>query len=307
MSESLGNDIEKESAMTVIKEMAYAKINLYLDVLGIREDGYHEIKTVMHTVSLCDEITVGIADARVTTISLCCEGNPYLPQDGRNLAVKAADLFLNRLGKTAAVTIKLKKRIPVAAGLAGGSSDAAAVLRALNKLFRRPFTRTALCEIGSALGSDIPYCINGSTVLCMGRGEIMEPIAADIKLHTVIAIADEHVSTPEAYRTLDACYANFDGSVPTGGESCYSYLRSALMRGQIDPRGIFNAFERAILPLCPGALAIEEHMIKLGANSALMSGSGPSVFGIFPTSELAMAAQKRLCELGYTAFYAKSV
>ena len=131
--------------MRAVKETANAKINLYLDVLGIREDGYHEIKTVMHTVSLCDELIVGIADARTTTVSLTCEGNPYLPQDGRNLAVKAAELFLNRLGKTATVTIKLKKRIPVAAGLAGGSSDAAAVLRALNKLFHRPFTRSALC------------------------------------------------------------------------------------------------------------------------------------------------------------------
>ena len=294
--------------MTSVTERAYAKINLYIDILGIREeDGFHEIKTVMHTVSLCDDVRVSIKTARCCSVTLTCEGNPYLPQDGRNLAVKAAELFLERLGANAAVSIKLTKRIPVAAGLAGGSSDAAAVLRAMNRLFRRPFTKAALCEMGAVLGSDVPYCIIGKTVLCTGRGEIMQPIATDLKLHTVIAIADEHVSTAEAYRTLDTCYANFDGSVSTGGESCYSHLESALICSEIDPRGIFNSFEKAMLPLCPGAEAIKADMISFGARAAAMSGSGPSVFGIFPSGAEALIARDALLSKGFSAFYAKSV
>ena len=293
--------------MRAVRETANAKINLYLDVLGIREDGYHEIKTVMHTVSLCDELVVGIADARTTTVSLTCEGNPYLPQDGRNLAVKAAELFLNRLGETATVTIKLKKRIPVAAGLAGGSSDAAAVLRALNKLFHRPFTRSALCELGSALGSDVPYCIMGKTALCTGRGEQLDYIYGEPSLSLVVAIANEFVSTPEAYSALDAHYSGFTVENASGGKEKYDLIAAGLSVGELVPSGLFNAFEGAILPRCPGATAIKEEMLKLGAVGALMSGSGPSVFGIFESDEAAQSAEAALSALGYRAFAAHSV
>ena len=203
--------------MKALKEKAYAKINLYLDVLCKREDGFHDIKTVMHSVSLCDEVTVAISPARTSTIKLSVEGNVYIPSDGKNLAYKAASLFLEKLGIFANVNIKLVKKIPVAAGLAGGSSDAAAVLRAMNRLYKRPLTLAALCKLGAELGSDVPYCIMGKTAICEGRGELITPISTNIRLHTVIATANEYVSTPAAYSALDRHYSDFDGTVKTGG------------------------------------------------------------------------------------------
>ena len=186
--------------MTVVKEKAYAKINLYLDVVARRDDGFHDIRTVMHSVTLSDDVTV-ILDRRDkgTGLRMLVDGNRRLPRDSRNIAYEAARLFLERAAIDASIIIKLKKRIPVAAGLAGGSSDAAAVLRAMNKLFKRPLSDRALLEIAAGLGSDVPYCLLGGTALCEGRGENMQLVATDRRLYTVLALAPgEYVSTPRA-------------------------------------------------------------------------------------------------------------
>ena len=200
--------------MRSVKERAFAKINLYLEVIGKRDDGFHDIRTVMHSVTLCDDVTVSLVPTRMTEVRIDIEGNPRLPKDSRNLAVKAAELFLERSGRQGTVHIRMNKRIPVAAGLAGGSSDAAAVLRAMNRLFDGCYTERALSGLAAELGSDVPFCLIGGTALCEGRGEIITKLPDASPSSFVIAVSDERVSTPYAYATLDAAYSDFDGSIP---------------------------------------------------------------------------------------------
>ena len=293
--------------MTTVKENAYAKINLFLDVSCIREDGFHNISTVMHSVSLCDEISVTVSPARENFVRLHIENCAFLPVDKRNLAYRAALLFLERYGRCAEVNIRLNKKIPVTAGLAGGSSDAAAVLRAMNRAFKKPFTLSALANMGAELGSDVPYCVIGKTALCEGRGEIMTKIDTATSLHVVVATSDEHVSTPEAYKALDALYSNFDGSVSTGGHEHFEKIKSELKKGIIPTEGLYNVFESAILLMCPGAASIKRELLELGAVYAMMSGSGPSVFGIFENAEKAKTVAESLTAKGYKACYAHTV
>ncbi len=293
--------------MIAVKEKAYAKINLFLDVVSKRGDGFHEIKTVMHTVSLCDEVTVFYTPSDKTNIRVSVDGNKFLPQDSRNLAYRAAQLYLDKCALTASVDIKLKKRIPVAAGLAGGSSDAAAVLRAINKANRRLLTDKALAELSAQLGSDVPYCLMGKTALCEGRGEVMTRLPDVSVGYAVIAIADEFVSTPKAYSALDLVFSDFDGTVTTGGDTKYPLLKSAIDSGKLDINGLFNVFERAVLPECPKAASIKVKLSDLGAKAVMMSGSGPSVFGIFDTLTKAECAKDALTKDGFCAFVVHSV
>ena len=189
--------------MNACKEMAYAKINLYLDCIGTRSDGFHEIKTIMHSLSLGDAVTVMVVSRDRQSIRMHLDGNRHLPTDSKNLAYSAAALFLERAAINADILIKLDKKIPISAGLAGGSSDAAATLRALNRLFGKCFTEKALLSMAAELGSDVPYCLLGGTALCEGRGERITRLDSSIKLHTVVAVDNEHISTPMAYRMLD--------------------------------------------------------------------------------------------------------
>lgn len=293
--------------MISVKEYAYAKVNLYLDVISKREDGFHDIKTVMHTVSLADEVTVAVKAAQRPSVRLTVIGHAKLPTDSRNLAVRAAELFLTSTLISAEVNIRLLKRIPVAAGLAGGSSDAAAVLRALNKAFRRPLTEKRLLAIAAELGSDVPYCLLGGTALCLGRGEIIERLPEKLKLNFVVAVADEYVSTPMAYSELDRIYSDFTGERNDGSASCYDAIMLSASDGKITQDKLFNIFEKAILPTCFGAESIKNKMIELGATHSLMSGSGPSVFGIFPDRTSAEAARDELIKLGIRAYYAETI
>ena len=293
--------------MTSVKEHAYAKINLYLDVIAKREDGFHEIKTVMHTVSLCDEIVVSILPSDKRNIKLTVSGNYKLPTDSRNLTYRAAELFLDRMLTDGEVHIHLNKSIPVAAGLAGGSADAAAVLRALNKLYKRPFTEKCLLGMAAELGSDVPFCLIGGTALCTGRGEEMKRLDNKLSLYTVIAVADEHISTPQAYAGLDEMYDDFStGEIGEGNEH-YGALMSSLGDGVLTKMKLYNIFENSVLPICSGAETIKNKLLQLGATHALMSGSGPSVFGIFTDKASAESAAAVLVEDGFRAYFAQSV
>ncbi len=293
--------------MTVTRELAYAKINLYLDVIGKRDDGFHNIKTVMHSVSLFDIVTVSVVPSHNMNVSLSIDGDSNIPSDGRNLACRAAELFYNKLGKKAEVKIKLVKNIPIAAGLAGGSSDAAAVLRALNRLYRKPFTLKALANMASELGSDVPYCVFGKTALCEGRGEKITQIHLPAKFNAVIANTDEGVSTPSAYAELDSIYSDFDGSIKTGGDECCEKILSELEEGRIPSCGMFNIFEEVILRKCKKAAAAKEKLQSLGAVKVMMSGSGPSVFGIFENEKAAENAKQKIEELGFRTSCVTSV
>ena len=293
--------------MASVKEYAYAKVNLYLDVLSKREDGFHDVKTVMHTVSLADEVTVTVKPSATARVALCVVGHSKLPTDSRNLAVKAAELFLSSTLISAEVNIRLVKNIPVAAGLAGGSTDAAAVLRALNKAFKKPLTEKRLLALASELGSDVPYCLLGGTALCYGRGELIERLPERLRLNVVVAVADEYVSTPTAYAELDRIYSDFNEPRSDDHNTAFDAIMSAVTVGTLSDTKLFNVFEKAILPICSKAESVKMKMLELGATHALMSGSGPSVYGIFPDEATAVAAEKYLKEHGLRAYYALSV
>lgn len=293
--------------MQAVKEKANAKLNLYLDVIARREDGFHDIKTVMHSVSLADEITVVYVPSSVTNVKAYISGNRYLPADEKNLAVRAALLYLETARITASIEIKLSKKIPVAVGLAGGSSDAAATLRAMNKIFGRMFTDKALYKMAEKLGSDVPYCLYGKTALCEGRGDIITKLHDSLRLNVVVAVANERVATPAAYTKLDEVYSSFDGSIETGGQQHYESFISAINAQADVSASLFNVFEAAVLPTCPGATAIKKRLVELGAKGALMSGSGPSIFGIFESYEEAASACAKLREENVLAYTAVSV
>ncbi len=292
--------------MRAVKENAYAKINLFLDVSAKRPDGYHDINTVMHSLSLCDTLTVSVAPAKNTSVSLTVMGKDRLVTDNKNLAVMAARLYLERTAKTAEVKIKLVKNIPIAAGLAGGSSDAAATLRAMNKLFGHYLSSRALSSLALEIGSDVPYCLDGGTALCQGRGEIITP-TYNPHLYTAVAVADEYVSTPMAYAALDRLYSDFDGSIPTRGEELLGVMLSSLKNKKTDLTAVYNIFEEVVFDSCPKSKMIKSEMYSLGAVAAAMSGSGPSVFGIFDSKYRAENATQALRAKGFRAWYAESV
>lgn len=293
--------------MRVVKEKAYAKVNLFLDVIAKRSDGFHDIKTVMHSISLYDVVTVSYAPSAVTNVRMSIAGTRFLPVDDKNLAVRAAKSFLMKAGKTANIDIKLEKKIPISAGLAGGSSDAAATLRAMNKLFDKVFSEKVLFKIASELGSDVPYCLYAKTALCEGRGEILTKLPDAMKLKFVVAISNERVSTPMAYGKLDALYSDFDGTKNYDSASYYANLMASVKRGELSQDSLFNIFESAVLPDCKGATYIKKKLFELGACGALMSGSGPSVFAVFADEEKAAEAVEALKKENIRAYYAESV
>lgn len=284
-----------------ITRHAYAKINLYLDILSRREDGFHDLLTVMHSLSLHDDVSVEVFPARESVISLRVYG-ARLPTDEKNLAYRAAEAFLTKIGATARVHINIRKKLPIAAGLAGGSSDAAATLRAIAELFGNPLSEEEMLSLGASLGSDVPYCMVGGTQVCRSRGEDMQPLACATPLYAVIAIArGERVSTPRAFSDADAYYRNFDGSVPHGAD--FATLCRALDEGSLHTasHALYNAFEPVVLPACPGAKALIARMKELGAYAAHMSGSGPSVFGLFETKEKALVAARAIGPFAHVA------
>ena len=282
---------------------AFAKINLFLDVVGKRDDGFHDIKTILHTISLCDEIDISVEPSDEVSISFSSDDESI--DNNSNLVYRAIDLYLRKSGIVATVKAKLHKRIPIQSGLGGGSADAAAALRILNSHFCY-FTEEELLAIAAELGSDIPFLCVGGTATCEGRGEIISPILFDTTLHFVIAIGDERVSTPAAYKKLDILYSDFDGSIEKDDFSKSPCL--AFMRDESEIKiPIYNIFEKAVMEDARSVGRIKQRMLELGARFSLMSGSGPSVFGIFDTAESAKFAELELKKEGILAFYAQSV
>lgn len=295
--------------MNSVKEMAYAKVNLYLDVASKREDGFHDIKTVMHTVSLFDEITVSVKPSSKLSFRLVIdnkdEAPSYLPTDDGNIAVKAARAFYEAYDATAEVLIRLEKKIPISSGLAGGSADAAAVLRALNRIYKRPFTEKRLAEIGAGVGSDVPFCIVGKTSSCEGRGEILRKLDSSLCYHFVIANSGEHVSTPVAYSMLDERFNDFKG-IAELAEKKYANFLLKLEASNDFLTDCYNVFEKTIFEKCPKAAGIKQSLLLYGARMAMLSGSGASVFGIFDSEEQARAAAEKIRADGFFAEYAVS-
>ncbi|OAS19474.1 4-(cytidine 5'-diphospho)-2-C-methyl-D-erythritol kinase [Paenibacillus oryzisoli] len=254
-----------------IFEKAPAKINLSLDVLHKRPDGYHEVEMVMTMVDLADRIEMQEM-ARDTIIISSQAG--YIPLDEKNLAFQAARLIKDRYDVKQGVYIHLDKRIPVAAGLAGGSSDAAATLRGLNRLWNLNISNEELQVLGAELGSDVPFCVTGGTALATGRGEKLEHISAPPQCWVVLAKPPINVSTSEIYGKLRARDIKHHPS--TAG------VLSAIRDKQFDRLcdNLGNVLEEVTLDLYPEVRHLKECMQRLGADGVLMSGSGPTVFGL---------------------------
>lgn len=285
--------------MTV--EKAYAKINTYLNVASRRGDGYHNIVSIMQTVSLCDLVSVDLHEAECTDIRLSVVGNDTLPRDRGNLAWRAAEAFLEKCNRTGRVEIRIEKRIPMAAGLAGGSADAAAVLRALYGLCNAPFPQEDLYALGATLGADVPFCIRCGCSLVEGIGERLTEAPGMPDCHLVVARLGDGVSTPWAYGTLDETYGDFS---EVAGDVRYKAILDTWRDGRLADscENFFNIFESVVLPQRPLVDTVKQVMIGAGAIRAMMSGSGPSVFGVFPSSESAEAAFEKLLCMGASAY-----
>jgi 4-diphosphocytidyl-2-C-methyl-D-erythritol kinase len=266
-------------------ERAFAKLNLSLDVLGATPDGYHELVSVMQGVSLGDCVTLRLTRGEGAAVT-----GRGLPRDKRNTAVKAALKFFEITGISGCrAEIALEKRIPVGAGLGGGSADAAAVLRALDRLLDTNLTPAALRDIGAAVGSDVPFCLEGGTALATGRGEKLEPLPALPECRVVVAKPAFSVSTPELFAEIDGVKLrrrpDTDGLVAA--------LRSGDLSGVA--RRMYNVFED-VLPERRGAviLDIKSRLLDLGALGAVMSGTGSAVFGLFDDDAAATRAHETL-------------
>ena len=290
----------------MVRERANAKINLFLDVLCRRDDGFHNIKSVMHSISLSDFLTVSASWAEETLINIRSDASD-LPSGKDNLVYRAAEKYLSRFNKNAVVDIYIEKHIPISAGLAGGSSDAAATLRALNRLYGGRLTDGELLLLAAELGSDVPYLVHGGTAFCFGRGELIEPLPPLSGLNIVVAIADgESVSTPAAYGAIDALYSDFKTSRAGDPRAKLALLKQGIIEGKLDTSGLYNIFENAIFPICSGAESLKRKLVELGAIAALMSGSGPSVYGLFESEASARLAESELRALGCRAFFVRS-
>lgn len=271
--------------MRELKLKAMAKINLGLDVLRRRADGYHDLRMIMQSIHLYDQIT--LQEKKEPGISvqtnLSC-----LPVNRDNLAYRAAELLMREFQVDAGLDIYLEKCIPMAAGLAGGSSDAAAVLVGVNRLFRLGLSKEDLMQRGVQIGADVPYCVLRGTALAEGIGELLTVLPDAPQCHVVLAKPPVHVSTGFVYGNLRADqlteHPDIDGQMEA--------IRRGDLRAMAERMG--NVLETVTIPACPVIDEIKESMKRQGALNAMMSGSGPTVFGLFDDYERAQAAYEEL-------------
>ena len=270
--------------MKKVVTKAFAKINLSLDVLGKLENGYHEVQMVMQTVSVFDLVTVEKTNSGIELST----NLPYLPIDRGNIAYKAAEEFFNYTGIKSGVRIDISKRIPVGAGLAGGSSNASAVLKAMNKLFNTGLSLKELCSIGVKLGADVPYCILGGTRLAEGIGEKLSPLPKMPKCTIILVKPSFSISTKTVYEKIDSCT---DFKRPETQN-----LIKGLREGSLDTivSSMGNVLEEVSITEHPILQNLKNELMELGAIGAQMSGSGPTVFGIFDSYDTAREAKNKL-------------
>lgn len=266
-----------------MKVRAYAKINLGLHVLGKRPDGYHTIETVFRLVNLYDEIEILQNETGIHFTT----NSPDLSNDSSNLCVQAANLLRDLTGSHTGVEITLTKRIPIGAGLGGGSSDAAAVIKGLTKLWSLDISRDELQTVCATLGSDVPFFFTGMTAFATGRGEILESFDLRIPYTILLVTPKIHISTAWAYSQL---HPNPGAKRPD--------LRAVLEEGMGNPQrlqnDLSNDFEEPVFKHYPGIATIKAMLLSEGAACALMSGSGSSVFGLYADQAVARILAQRL-------------
>jgi len=272
---------------------AYAKINLSLDILGTLPNGYHEVRMIMQSLQLHDTVTLKINDT--PGITMTCS-DTSLPVDERNLAYRAAALFCDTYKISEGISLHLEKKIPVAAGLAGGSSDAAAVLRGLNEMYGCPATAEELAALGVKLGADVPYCLMLGTALSEGIGERLTVLPAAPDCHCLLVKPAAGASTKQIYTDYDALVQTTEIQHPDT-----DVLLSALSAGDYKAlvSGLCNVLEPVTMQLVPDIAVIKETLQALGADGVLMSGSGPTVFALFSDLEKAKRAEAHFLATEY--------
>lgn len=279
--------------------LARAKLNLTLDVLGKRPDGYHDLRMVMQSITLADTLRLEPGAGSETRVFTNLS---FLPTGDKNLAAIAARCFYKALGREGALDIHIQKRIPVCAGMAGGSSDAAAVLRGLNEAEGFPFTPVELARVGEQVGSDVPYCVLGGTALAEGRGEILTELPALPHCWIVVCKPDFSISTPELFGRIDA--ARVRRRPDTAG------VLDALKAGDLQgvARRMYNVFEDVLPERQAARVAdIKRVLIQCGALGAAMSGTGPTAFGLFTDRKQAEAAVAMLSQEHRDVYLCESV
>ncbi len=278
---------------------AYAKLNLTLDVLGLLDDGYHDLEMVMQSVSLYDSVAVRIGCGGDIS---CISNIPYIPNDERNIAVKAARAFLTATGiDCGGIAIAVEKRIPSSAGMAGGSADGAAVLRLLNELCDFPLSDEVLCEVGLTVGADVPFCLMGGTVLACAKGEAMTDLPALPDCFFVIAKPARGMSTKAVFTEID--------NHPIEKHPDTAAMLSAIERGDIISvaANVYNVFEPVVSADVRDISRIKETLLQNGALCAAMTGSGSAVFGMFTNREEAERVRRRLVRRYADVFVAQPV
>lgn len=267
---------------------AFAKINLGLDVIKRLPNGYHQVKMIMQTVGICDELSLEKTASGITLTTNSGE----LPADENNLIYKAALLMQDRFGLTEGIRIHLKKNIPIAAGMAGGSADAAAAMKGICRLFGLDPSPRQLMDYGLTIGADVPYCLMGGTALAEGIGEKLTALPPAPHCYILVAKPDISVSTKYVYEHLDAAGLSRHPDI----DGMRAAIESVSLQGILDR--MENVLETVTVPAYPIIDTLKQRMCELGAANSLMSGSGPTVFGIFLEHETAVYAMERLREDG---------
>jgi 4-diphosphocytidyl-2-C-methyl-D-erythritol kinase len=276
---------------------ARAKINLSLDVTGKRPDGYHIVKMIMQSIDLHDNVFIEVAEGGIEVTSDCY----WLPSGSENIAYKAAKIMFDRFGINKGIKIRIEKRIPVAAGLAGGSTDAAAVLKGINQLFKLDIDESELMIIGKQIGADVPYCIKGGTMLAEGIGEILTELAPLPEVYLVLVKPKIGVSTAWVYKNLNI---NQELDRPDT-----EVLITAIKDNRLDvlAKGMKNVLETVTISKYKVIQEIKTKLLELGALGSMMSGSGPTVFGIFDSLDPAQYALDRIKTDRWECFLTKTV
>jgi 4-diphosphocytidyl-2-C-methyl-D-erythritol kinase len=256
-----------------------AKVNLFLQVSGKRQDGYHELLTLMCCVTLCDVLSI---DTGYENISVSCT-DPDIPSDEKNHAYRAADLFFKKLDRKEGVKIFIDKKIPAGAGLGGGSSNAASVLSGLNSFFGNPFTLNEIMNMGRKIGADVPFFLFKKPALATGIGDRLKEYPAKIPYKLLIIYPGFGVSTKEIYNNLNLRLTN-----------CKKKLKKGPFEREFDPELLCNDLEPVTVSMHPEINEVKEALLKEGAKGALMSGSGSSVFGLFSDYDSAVKADNAL-------------
>lgn len=281
----------------VVDLPSYAKVNLTLDVRDRLPNGYHLVLSVMQQVSLADEVTVRLDNEE--GVRLDCS-DPTIPCDSTNLAWRAAERFCERLGEPPRLHITLRKGVPAQAGLGGGSSNAAATLRALNILYGQPFSMKELLSLASSIGSDVPFFLYGGTALVEGVGDVVSPLPVPYRYPLVIAVPPVGVSTSWAYRRIDEERALTTGEQLPAPRT--TAMVNALRTGLSWLSLLHNDFEQVVLPEFPEIHRVKVLMMSSGAQAALLCGSGSGVMGVYPDEATAHRALQRIRRAGVRAW-----